>query len=185
MDSADRVFARASARRAYEWGRFRRAALGVLPLLPLVALSAYLSSRPLPTWGFGLLAFGLGTGLLWVGREPRRAVLPGVVAGVVPLVLALCANRVHLCGPDGCSTLCMPACIAGGLAAGVGIAVLGFRRRAGPAWWSGATALTLLTGAMGCSCVGFSGVVGLLCGFAVGVVPLALKRAVTPRGPTA
>ncbi|MEN9800693.1 MAG: hypothetical protein RL653_4390 [Pseudomonadota bacterium] len=185
MDSADPSLARARARRAYEWGRLRRAALGALPLLPLVAFSAFLSSRPLPTWCFGLLAFGLGTALLWVGREPQRAVLPGLAAGAVPLVLALCANQVHLCGPDGCSTLCMPACIAGGLAAGAGIAVLGFRRRAGVAWWGGATALTLLTGAMGCSCVGYSGLVGLLCGFAVGVVPLAVKRAVTPAGPAA
>jgi hypothetical protein len=185
MDSADLSLMRARARRAYERGRFRRAALGVLPLLPLVAFSAFFSSRPLPTWGFGLLAFCLGTALLWVGREPQRAVLPGLAAGAVPLVLALCANRVHLCGPDGCSTLCMPACIAGGLAAGAGIAVLGFRRRAGVAWWGGATALTLLTGAMGCSCVGYSGLVGLLCGFAVGVVPLAVRRAVTPPGPAA
>jgi hypothetical protein len=185
MDSAELQQVRARARRAYEWGRVRRAAGGVAPVLPLVALAAYLSARPGPAWTFGLGAFLLGAALLWVGREPQRAVLPGLAAGAVPLVLALCANQVHLCGPDGCSTLCMPACIAGGLAAGAGISVLGLRRRAGWAWWLGASTLSLLVGAMGCSCVGYSGVVGLFGGYAVGVVPLLLKRAVTPRGPAA
>ena len=185
MDSAELLAARARARRAYEWGRLRRAALGVAPVLPLVAVAAWLSARPGTAWSFGLSAFALGTALLWVGREPQRAVLPGLAAGTVPLVLALCANRVHMCGPDGCSTLCMPACIAGGVAAGAGLSLLGLRRRAGWAWWVGASTLTLLVGAMGCSCVGYSGVFGLFGGYAVGMVPLLFKRAVTPPGPAA
>ena len=185
MDSAELARVRERARRAYEWGRLRRAALGVAPVIPLVAVAAYLSARPGTAWSFGLSAFALGTALLWVGREPQRAVLPGLVAGAVPLVLSLCANRVHLCGPDGCSTLCMPACIAGGVAAGAGIALFGLRRRAGWTWWAAASTLTLLMGAMGCSCVGYSGVFGLFGGFAAGVLPLLLKRAVTPPGPAA
>jgi hypothetical protein len=99
-----------------------------------------------------------------------------VAAGLVPLVLALCANHVHHCSADGCMTLCVPACAVGGLAAGLAVAGVGNRRRAGAVFWLPASGLALLTGAMGCSCVGYAGVAGLGLGFAAGVVPGALRR---------
>jgi hypothetical protein len=114
---------------------------------------------------------------LWYGRDPQRAVLPGVAAGLVPLVLALCANHVHACGVDGCTTLCVPACAVGGVVAGLAVAGVGNQRKAGPWFWASASALALLTGAMGCACVGSAGVVGLGLGFGAGMVPGLLRRA--------
>ena len=43
----------------------------------------------------------IGAAMLWYGRDPQKAVLPGIVAGLVPLVFALCANHMHACGADG------------------------------------------------------------------------------------
>jgi hypothetical protein len=74
-------------------------------------------------------------------------------------------------------TMCVPACSAGGVIAGLAVASVGNRRRAGAVFWLSASSLALLTGAMGCACVGYAGVVGLGVGFAAGVVPGLLRRA--------
>jgi len=126
---------------------------------------------------FGLATAAAGAAMLWYGRDPQKAVLPGIAAGLVPLVLALCANQMHVCGPDGCSSLCVPACTLGGVVAGLAVAAVGNQRRAGIWFWFSASSLALLTGAMGCACIGYSGIVGLGIGFAVGAVPGLLRRA--------
>jgi len=171
MDSTDLSGIMRRARRGYELARLERALLGVLPLVIIVPIAAFLNARPLSTWTFGALTFCLGAAMLWYGRDAQRAVLPGVAAGLVPLTLALCANRMHYCGPDGCTSLCIPACAVGGVAAGLVVARFGQLRRAGPWYWLSASALCLLTGAMGCSCIGSAGIVGLGLGFAAGLVP--------------
>src|SRR5690606_10480639 len=169
------------ARRSYELGRVRRALLGVAPLLFIVPLAACATAHPRSALLFGAATFALGGVLLWYGREAQKAVLPGVAAGLVPLVLSLCANRMHYCGADGCTTLCVPACTLGGVVAGLAVARIGHARRAGPWYWLSASSLALVTGAMGCSCVGYAGVIGLAAGFALGIAP-ALVRPGRPAG---
>ena len=115
--------------------------------------------------------------MLWYGRDPQKAVLPGIAAGLVPLVFALCANHMHACGADGCSSLCVPACALGGVVAGLAVASVGNQRNTGPWFWVSASSLALLTGAMGCACIGYSGVIGLGLGFGAGMVPGLLRRA--------
>src|SRR5690606_32334085 len=83
--------------------RARRALVGVLPLLPIVLLATQLSERLVSTLAFGAATFVLAGVLLWYGRAPQKAVLPGVTWGLVPLGFALVANQVHVCGPNGCS----------------------------------------------------------------------------------
>lgn len=99
-------------------------------------------------------------------------------AGLLPLVFALGANHFHHCGPTAWKTLCVPACIAGGVLAGLIVAGIAYRRRAGAAFWGSAASLTLLTGAMGCGCIGYGGMLGLGAGFAVGVAPMLTRRLV-------
>jgi len=176
MDSTDLTRFERRARVGYEFARLRRAFVGFAPLLVVIAVAVALARHPSATAAFGLAAFLVGLVLLWYGRDVRRAVLPGVTAGLVPLVLALCANHVHHCTGDGCMMLCVPACAVGGLAAGLAVAGIGNQRRAGVAFWLPASGLALLTGAMGCSCVGYAGVVGLGLGYAAGLVPGALRR---------
>jgi hypothetical protein len=169
------------ARRAYELGRARRALLGFLPVLGLVGGACLLSDSPSWTGSLGLCMFFLGVVMLWRGRDLKRAVLPGVAAGSVPLVLVLCARHFgHMCTGTSCSTLCMQACAAGGAVAGLAVASVGNSRRSGPGFWLAASALAILTGAMACSCLGISGVVGLALGYGGGLVPGLLKRAFAP-----
>jgi hypothetical protein len=177
MDSIDLSQLERRARRKYEWARARRAAFGFAPSLVLVALAAVMNKHPMSAVTFGAAMFAVGTMLLWYGRDLRRAVLPGLAMGILPLALALCANHMgHACMGDRCMMLCVPACALGGLGAGVGVSLIGLRWKHAWPFWVGATTLTLLTGAMGCSCVGYGGVAGLAVGYGVGLLSGLVRR---------
>jgi hypothetical protein len=177
MDSIElRRFER-RARVVYEWSRARRAILGFAPAIVIVAIATLLTPRPSSSLVFGVLMFVSGVALLWYGRDLRRAVLPGLVAGIVPLTLALCANRFgHECSGESCVMWCVPACTLGGLVAGLAVSAVGHRGRHGPGFWAAASGISLFTGAMGCACVGYSGVLGLVVGFGAGFVPSLVQR---------
>lgn len=179
MDSTDLTRFERRARARYEFARLRRGLVGFAPSLVLVAVAVALARHPSMTAAFGVATFLVGALLLWYGRDVRKAVLPGVFAGSVPLVLALCATHLHQCTEDVCMTVCVPACTVGGLAAGLAVAGIGNRRRAGLAFWLPASGLALLTGAMGCSCMGYAGIAGLALGYAAGLAPGALRRLFT------
>lgn len=177
MDSAELSRVERRARIRYEWARMRRALLGVAPVLLIVAAARALTGHSPATLAFGLGTFVLGAVMLWYGRDPRRAVFPGVAAGLIPLALVLCTYHLHGCMSDGCMMVCLPACALGGVVAGLAVASVGHRRRASLSFWVSASATALLTGAMGCSCVGYAGVVGLAAGYVVGLLPGVLRRA--------
>lgn len=181
MDSTELTEVERRTRARYEWARAKRALIGFAPLLLVVAVATAVARHPSVTVAFGIGAFIAGAVMLWYGRDPKRAVLPGVLAGFVPLVLALCTSHMHGCMGDGCMMMCVPACSVGGLVAGLAVASVGNQRRAGAVFWLSASGLALLTGAMGCACVGYSGVAGLAVGFAAGVVPGLLRRAFARR----
>ncbi len=176
MDSTDfRRFER-KAKRRYEAARLMRSLLGFAPVLLVVVAAALLGRKPLSALGFGSLLYVSGVMLLWQGRGLHRAVIPGVIFGSIPLVLALAANLGHGCTGDHCSSLCLPACAVGGLTSGFGMSVLAIRKKFATGVWVGAALTTFLTGAMGCSCIGYSGVMGLGLGLAVGSIPLLGRR---------
>jgi hypothetical protein len=162
---------------SYEWARTKRALFGFAPVLVIVAVAGALGRRPSLALAFGVVLFLLGAGLLWYGRDLKRAVLPGLLAGLAPLALVLCASHVdHLCTSAGCMMLCLPACAAGGLIAGLTVGVVMHRARKGPRLWIAASAVALLTGAMGCVCIGATGLAGLGLGYVAGaLVPMALQ----------
>ena len=177
MDSTELTRLERRTRVRYEWTRARRALAGFAPVLLVVAVATAIGRHPSATGAFGIGAFIAGAVMLWYGRDLKRAVLPGVLAGFVPLVLTLCTSHMHGCMGDDCMMMCVPACSIGGLVAGLAVASVGNHRQAGAAFWLSASAIALLTGAMGCACVGYSGVIGLGVGFAAGVVPGLLRRA--------
>ncbi len=178
MGSLDLSAIVARARRKYELSRARRAVLGFAPALGLVAIATLASHRRGSALLFGGGMFLLGSLLLWYGRGLRRAVLPGLAMGILPLTMALCANYSHhACMGDSCTSLCVPACAAGGLMAGIGVALLGRREPGRVGFWLAGSALALATGAMGCACVGYSGVIGMVAGYVIGLVPMALSQA--------
>ena len=159
----------------YEWSRARRAVLGFSPSAILVAGATALAARPAPTLGFGVSLFIVGATLLWLGRDLKYSVLPGIGAGIVPLTFATCANRMeHVCLDGSCASVCLPACVIGGLGAGLVSSLIA--RRGGRSWgvWMASSATALLTGAMGCVCIGAAGVIGLALGYSVGSLPLVV-----------
>lgn len=152
---------------AYERGRRRWAVVSVLPLTVLPLGSFALGHRLMPSLVFGGLLLTVAAVLLWRGQAFGRGLAVGLKAGVVPLVLAHAANLYgHVCTADGCTSLCVPACVLGGVAAGLIISGAAMRS---PVRWQvvGSAAVSAgLIGALGCACIGFSGVAGLVVGMA-------------------
>jgi len=183
MESAtDLTLMMRRARRAYELGRARRAVLGFAPVVVLVAAAYVFGDGDSWTASLGLALFVCGAAMLWYGRELKHAVLPGIAAGSVPLVLVLCARQFGgFCTGLSCTALCMDACAIGGVLAGLAVAGVGKARRSGPGFWIAASALSFVTGAMACVCLGMSGVIGLALGYGAGVVPGLLQRAFAKR----
>jgi hypothetical protein len=170
-------------RRAYELARLRHAFLGFLPMLLLMVVAALVGARLQIAIPAGALLFVGGVLALWYGREPSRGVLPGALAGGTALVLALCAKHMgHTCMGDHCYSWCIPACVTGGLLGGALISLVAVRQHRAFGFWVSASGITLLTGAMGCSCAGYGGVIGLVLGFGGGAL-LALVAAAVRRRP--
>jgi hypothetical protein len=180
MESAELLRAEKRARRAYELTRIRRAALAFAPVFLLILGASLIGERVGYILAFGAALFVLGVGLLWYGRGVKRAVLPGLAAGLVPLIFGLCAKYVHNCEGPGCLAFCVPACFAGGLVAGVAVDFVGLRSANKLGFWVAASGVGLLTGAMGCVCAGALGLAGLVAGFAISTVPgmmvVAMRR---------
>lgn len=168
------------ALREYEWARLRRGLLGATPMLLLAVVAGYVGSHMRAAVLVGTAVFATAAALLWRGQQLKRAVVPGVLAGLVPLTFALCATRVgHVCMGDSCMSFCVPACTAGGVLAGAAVTWSAARSDRSGWFWTGASSLALLTGALGCACIGWSGLLGLAGGFLVSVVPgiaLAARR---------
>jgi len=160
------------ARRGYERSRVQRALLGVLPIALLAGVLLCLGVHPHPyvMLAVGAGVFVLGAALLWYGRDPARAVLPGLAAGFLPLCLALCTRHLgHLCTDAECIAMCLPACAAGGVLAGGVVSWYG-ALRARTAWfWVCASGMALLTAAVGATCAGYRGVFAVAAGYALGL----------------
>src|SRR5882757_5655215 len=119
MASTDLAAIERRLRHRYEWARVRRALLGFAPSLLIVASAAAFAKHSISAFAFGTAMFVFGVSALWYGRDLRRAVLPGLALGLVPLAVALCANHFHhACMGGACVSVCLPACTAGGLLAG-------------------------------------------------------------------
>lgn len=155
----------AMALRRYEVSRLKWAALCAVLTLAIPAMAFILGHRPGTALVLGAaLALCVGW-FVWRGKGWAVAVPAGLRAGVIPLGFALAAQHIgHVCTAGGCTTLCVPACVAGGVLAGVLVAISS-RQSAWPrATLAGGLAVSLAIGAMGCTCVGFSGVLGMLGG---------------------
>jgi hypothetical protein len=153
------------ARAAYERGRWQRACIEAWPVLGLGGLAIAFGSRP------GLAAVLAAILLVSVvvlghrGGAWRRAIVPGLVAGSLPMVVGLSACHIpHVCGGSVCMSWCMPFV---GVAALLGGMVLARRAaRSRPELLISAS-IASLTGAMGCIAIGLGGPLGLAAGMAL------------------
>lgn len=175
---AEPVGLRTKLRRAYEWGRLRNALSLSIPTLLLGVLVAGLVREISWPLTLGVLLYLASAVLLWVGRSPGRSVLPGIVYGLLPLTGGLIARfNGHVCMGMSCYSSCLLYCVTGGVAAGLLVARLAAKSEAPAAVFTSAAATALLTGAIGISCVGVHGLVGMAAGITIGAVPQGLRWA--------
>jgi hypothetical protein len=100
------------------------------------------------------------------------------LAGMIPLGCSLAVFHGNSgCGCVRCASLCQAACVIGGMLAGAAVGFLGVRyqdrKRLG--YWIEASGLALLTGSLGCSCMGFAGITSLMGGYAIGIGASAVR----------
>lgn len=174
MVSADHAERRAAA--AYERAVLRRAALGATPMLVVGVIAVALARDPAATAPLAAALVLASAAGLWLRRGAHAAIALGFFAGLVPFGAAVVASRLggHVCTPGGCVSMCLPACTAAGAVAAVLVARGAARRRAGPLFWIAASTVTMATGALGCSCAGFAGAAGLVAGYALAGLPVAI-----------
>jgi hypothetical protein len=164
--------------RAYERGRVRHAFAGAGPLLALATLVASLQPAPLVVLGVGVVLFASGVVLLWRGQQLGRGAWVGASAGLIPLGFGICVRAYqHWCQGSMFMPGCVAACAAGGVVAGVWIALVAKQEVTKVAFVASAAGVALLTGALGCSCAGPLGVGGMLVGLLVPFGWLLIQRA--------
>ncbi len=169
------------ARWAYEKGRLTRALpLGGYGGVLVVCAVVLRSSAGPGTLVLGAVFMALLVGYGWRGGVLGRAVVPGVLGGVLPLLVPpLVVASGHLCA-SGCRAFCLWACVGGGMLAGVLItrAALAVPAQGRGRFVLAAGVLATLCGALTCVLYGASGVIGVGTGLALASTPgLVLRRA--------
>lgn len=170
-----------TATRAYEAARLRLG-VGAAAAVALVPLGSFaLGSRAANAALLGTALAALVGALVSRGGQAALSGMTGLKAGLVPLACAHAANLYgHVCLPgQGCTSLCVPACAAGGVLAGLLVERLARGAPRPNVVRAGGAAVAFLTGALGCSCVGSSGLLGLVVGMAFSLAAgrLAQRRA--------
>ena len=169
---------REQAKRAYEVGRLRHAAAWSVPTLLLGGAVAFMVHEVSVPLVLASVLFLASMGLLWWGRAPGRGVLPGIAYGLLPLAGGVIGKlHGHVCMGFACYGVCMVLCVGGGVLAGLLIARVAARSENPLVVFFSAAATALFTGAIGSSCVGVHGVVGMGLGLGLGLIPMmALRR---------
>jgi hypothetical protein len=168
---------RQRARRAYEWGRLRHAAVKAWPALPLTALSWWLCHEPALSVTIGAGLFALTTGLVWHGRIASQAARAGLGAGWVAFAVPVAAFHSYF-APD-CCTMATMLVVNGGCGLGVGILLCVESTRL-PAQRNSFLLLASLTaalcGMLGCLLFGPMGLAGMAAGVVLSTAPVAIYR---------
>jgi hypothetical protein len=128
----------------------------------------------------GAVLFVVATAFSWRGGPIAKGVVPGFIAGAVPLLLPLSLRSAGVvCVGGSCVSICLLACFGGGIVAGAAIAFVAARLGEGQRpFFAAASTIAGLTGGLGCVLAGFGGIVGLAAGAAVAATPvLVLNRA--------
>jgi hypothetical protein len=166
------------ARRAYEWGRAKRALRYAALALGPVALTFSLVG--LSTWQAAIAAGLLLAcwGAAFMHRAGETTALAGLTAGLVPFGVALVGTRcMDECATgDCCSISCTYMCLGAGFAAGVLVPLLIGRVPRQALALVGAGIIATAVGALGCHHIGAGGALGIAAGIGVGLIPRLVIR---------
>lgn len=169
----------ARARRAYELGRLGAGLRRAWPVVPMAMLSLAGCGQPGFAAGAAALLVAAVTLLSWRGEAWGRAVVPGLLAGALPLVVPLFVRALgHACAGGSCLPVCLVACGASGAAAGALLGVRAARLARGRgAFLAGGALVATLAGALGCVVAGATGLLGMAAGFLAATTPLLVASA--------
>jgi hypothetical protein len=162
---------------AYELGRAAWASHALLLVAPL-ALVARLIGRPAElvlAVGGGLAVFGFALALLH--DRYARAVLAGFLAGLPGLAIPVIVRSLGIVRlGETALDPCLPASFISGILAGVFVSLRAVDEKHRLSYWLAAAVTAAAAGALGCSVVGGTGVLGLMAGIASGTAPVLLRR---------
>ena len=171
---------RALARRArwhYELGRARWAGRILLLVLPLLIV-ARLIDRPTPlVLGLGAVLATTGFAFATLHDRYARAVRTGVLAALPAFLIPILVRSLHLLPLGAAVDPCIPASFVSGVAAGWVVSRRALEEEHRLAFWALAVATTAVTGSLGCSVAGGSGVLGMIAGVLAGSAPVVLRAA--------
>ena len=102
-----------AARRAYEWGRLKHALRLLWVVLPLACLGFVAGAPAEALWCLTTALVVVGAWLRWKGGSAGPAVLPGVLAGVLPLAAAPLAVGCCTVPGQAAAALALVASISG------------------------------------------------------------------------
>ena len=156
---------------AFRRGRLRLATVDAAASLLLLVPALLWADGSLRTLILGVIVLSSVALFSYRGGPAGKSALSAVMLGSLPIVLALSSLSLHqACSHHGCSSYCVPACALGGVIAGVIAGRVG--ARSPRPFLSIVSLLWLigLTGSIGCSCVGKSGMLAL----ALSLIPTSL-----------
>lgn len=174
MALSDSAALSARARRAYEWGRVRHAAMRAGWLAPVFLLALLGCRAPVQSLFWGAALVLLVAACLWRGQDYALGVWPGVVAGAFPLLIPMLLRVTHTaCSGGRCYTI-PTCCVLGGLAAGLVLGLLAPTPRPGRLTpFITACAVAAVAGAAGCVLYGFVGATIMVAGLVAAALPVA------------
>jgi hypothetical protein len=172
---------RIAARRRYERARLVSALRGSWYVVPLAVVSLAGCGRPAATIAVGVGLLALVTYLGWRGQAHRRAIAPGVLGGVVPLIVP---PAINLTGHPCLGGICLAAtaaCLVGGFVGALIVGLHSARLRQPLPSLALSLLVAALVGSLGCVLAGLTGVLGMAAGFVVAAGPVywvtSFKRA--------
>lgn len=168
---------RARARRAYEWGRLRHAAISAWPALLLASVSVWLCHELAPSAWIGASLFALLTGLIWFGPTSMHAARAGLKTGMWAFAVPIVVFSCHCA-----NTLNALLVVNGGCGIGVGIllSMESARLQTQRNLFLGcASGVATLCGMLGCLLFGPMGLAGMAAGILLSTTSFAIYRQAT------
>jgi len=168
---------RAQAARIYEAGRLRHALLESWPVVPIVGLGVFHRASGVFVLVGGAVLLALTIAFSWRGLTWRRAIWPGLLAGAPPLLIPGLAPANSFCWIGGsCWAWCVLLCPLSGLVAGLTLGAVASRQQGRPLQFLiGAASIAAATGAFGCRVAGAWGIIGMLAGGLLGLLPIQVR----------
>ncbi len=162
----------AQARRSYEAGRRRLAWRTLLLSVPMAGAGLATCRHLLVGLPLAAALVTVGATLAHRGGVARRAVVPGLLAGLAPMLLPLTACVGCSLSGAGVERVCFPACVAGGLVGGAVLWAMAARVGVGRREFVlVAGTLASIAGALGCVVLGATGVLVMVAALVVSSMP--------------